>query len=65
MDEYAFHEFPKVLYRDRPKGFKAPKEGGWVPPEPFETLIVTSHEDEADAIEQGWRLAPVKDKVPA
>lgn len=59
-DEYEFQEFPKLLYRDRPKGYKAPKEGAWVELSPFETLIVNSAEEEAGAIDQGWRFTPTK-----
>lgn len=54
-DQYSFHEFPKILYRDKPKGFEKREIAGWVPPAPWETLIVNSNEDEAAAVEDGWR----------
>jgi hypothetical protein len=41
-DQYDFMEYPKAVYRDRPKGWKAPREGAWVEPAPFETMNVNS-----------------------
>lgn len=60
-NQYEFAEYPKALYRDRPKGFKPPKEGNWVEEPPFETRIVSGAEEEAEAINDGWRLTAAKD----
>lgn len=59
-DEYAFYEYPKALYRDRPKGFKPLKEGNWVPDAPFETVIVEDVDGELAALDQGYRTTPYK-----
>jgi hypothetical protein len=59
-DEYDFFDYPKVLYRDRPKGFKPPTTGAWVPDEPFETLIVEDEAAELAALDDGYRTTPVK-----
>lgn len=63
--QYSFHEFPKILYRDRPKGDRPKPDGGWVPPEPFMTHIVNSAEEEAAAIDEGWRLTPTRSATSA
>lgn len=65
MDEYEFHEYPKCLYRDRPKGFKPVKDGGWVPEPQFMTLVVNDAAEELTALDDGWRLTPYAEKVKA
>lgn len=63
--EHEHYEYPKALYRDRPKGFKPARDGGWVPEPSFETLIVNDVDEELTALDGGWRLTPLKEKAPA
>jgi hypothetical protein len=64
-DQYDFMEYPKAVYRDRPKGWKAPREGAWVEPAPFETMNVNSAEEEQAALADGYRLTAEKEKAAA
>ena len=49
-------EFPKAIYRD------GGSELIWG--KPVETGVVSSREEEVDALSKGWRLHPIADDQP-
>ena len=65
-DEYEYRAYPKLLYRDKPKGYaKREDNGGWVAPPPFETLVVNDAVEEAEAVDAGWRLTAHREEASA
>lgn len=58
MEEYAFHEYPKTVYKTGKPDFIP----GWVEPPPYLSKAVNSADEELEALDDGWLTCPPEEK---